>query len=148
MPLHDRKGLSQTCCVLLVQDTLFDEFVIAHVLGWYAKAITLRSMGLIWTLSIGFELMEVRDNRKHCILDDVLGAVLPASTLSFSSYPNDMLLLQDTLPEERNRVTPVSSYTHTLPVFRAGDIQPHVAQLQRVLVGCAHSGHPGLQLAG
>lgn len=41
------------------QDTLFDEFVIAHVLGWYCKAITLRSTGLIWTLSIGFELMEV-----------------------------------------------------------------------------------------
>eukprot|EP00243_Klebsormidium_subtile_P006969 TRINITY_DN3040_c0_g1_i1.p1 TRINITY_DN3040_c0_g1~~TRINITY_DN3040_c0_g1_i1.p1 ORF type:complete len:419 (+),score=83.51 TRINITY_DN3040_c0_g1_i1:171-1427(+) len=45
-----------------VYDTLFDEFVIAHILGWYCKAITLRSMGLIWTLSIGFELMEVTFN--------------------------------------------------------------------------------------
>eukprot|EP00850_Spirogloea_muscicola_P004982 SM000022S07196 [mRNA] locus=s22:442584:446086:- [translate_table: standard] len=45
-----------------VYDTLFDEFVIAHILGWYAKAIMLRNELLLWILSISFEFMEVTFN--------------------------------------------------------------------------------------
>jgi len=42
------------------QETLFDEFVLAHVIGWWGKAILIRNQPLLWVLSIGFELVEVR----------------------------------------------------------------------------------------
>jgi phosphatidylserine synthase 2 len=42
-----------------VYEILFDEFVIAHILGWWGKAIMIRNQPLLWVLSIGFELMEV-----------------------------------------------------------------------------------------
>ena len=35
-----------------------DEFVIAHTLGWFAKAIVLRDYWFCWILSILFEVME------------------------------------------------------------------------------------------
>lgn len=41
------------------QETLFDEFVLAHVLGWWGKAILIRNQPLLWVLSVGFEMMEV-----------------------------------------------------------------------------------------
>ncbi|KAL6626606.1 hypothetical protein ACP70R_030332 [Stipagrostis hirtigluma subsp. patula] len=41
-----------------VYEILFDEFVIAHILGWWGKAIMIRNQPLLWVLSIGFELME------------------------------------------------------------------------------------------
>ncbi|GER32806.1 phosphatidylserine synthase [Striga asiatica] len=43
-----------------VYDILFDEFVLAHILGWWGKAIMIRNQPLLWVLSIGFELMEVK----------------------------------------------------------------------------------------
>ncbi|KAL8491878.1 hypothetical protein ACS0TY_023464 [Phlomoides rotata] len=43
-----------------VYDTFFDEFVLAHILGWWGKAIMICNQPLLWVLSIGFELMEVR----------------------------------------------------------------------------------------
>lgn len=39
--------------------TIFDEFVVAHILGWWGKAIMIRNQPLLWVLSIGFEMMEV-----------------------------------------------------------------------------------------
>lgn len=42
------------------QETLFDEFVPAHIIGWWGKAIMIRNQALLWVLSIGFEMMEVR----------------------------------------------------------------------------------------
>ncbi|KAG9139240.1 hypothetical protein Leryth_011257 [Lithospermum erythrorhizon] len=42
-----------------VHDTLFDEFVVAHILGWWGKAIMIRNQPLLWVLSIGFEMMEL-----------------------------------------------------------------------------------------
>ncbi|CAB4265117.1 unnamed protein product [Prunus armeniaca] len=41
------------------QETLFDEFVVAHIVGWWGKAILIRNQPLLWVLSIGFELMEL-----------------------------------------------------------------------------------------
>uniref|UniRef100_A0A0E0JMI6 CDP-diacylglycerol--serine O-phosphatidyltransferase n=1 Tax=Oryza punctata TaxID=4537 RepID=A0A0E0JMI6_ORYPU len=43
-----------------IQETLFDEFIIAHVMGWWGKAVMIRNQLLLWVLSVGFELMEVR----------------------------------------------------------------------------------------
>ena len=41
------------------QDTIFDEFFLAHIFGWWGKAILIRNQPLLWVLSIGFELLEV-----------------------------------------------------------------------------------------
>ncbi|KAL9254747.1 CDP-diacylglycerol--serine O-phosphatidyltransferase 1-like protein [Drosera capensis] len=41
-----------------VYDTVFDEFVLAHIVGWWGKAIMIRNQPLLWLLSIGFEFME------------------------------------------------------------------------------------------
>ncbi|PWZ26191.1 hypothetical protein Zm00014a_014886 [Zea mays] len=41
-----------------IYETLFDEYVVAHILGWFGKAVMIRNQLLLWVLSIGFELME------------------------------------------------------------------------------------------
>ena len=38
---------------------MFDEFVVAHTLGWWGKAIIIRDRKLLWILSVGFECMEL-----------------------------------------------------------------------------------------
>lgn len=43
----------------LLQDTLFDEYVVAHTIGWWCKAITIRNEPFLWVLSIAFEFAEV-----------------------------------------------------------------------------------------
>lgn len=43
----------------VLKDTLFDEFVIAHSLGWIGKAIIMRNYWMLWVCSIGFEFMEL-----------------------------------------------------------------------------------------
>jgi len=43
----------------MLQDTIFDEFFVGHILGWYGKAIALRDRRLLWAYSIAFELMEL-----------------------------------------------------------------------------------------
>lgn len=39
-----------------IQDTLYDEFVLAHTIGYIAKALVFRDAKLCWMISIGFEL--------------------------------------------------------------------------------------------
>lgn len=43
----------------VLKDTLFDEFVIAHTLGWWAKALLIRNFWVLSILSVGFELCEL-----------------------------------------------------------------------------------------
>ena len=43
----------------VLRDTIFDEFFIGHILGWYGKAIALRNLPLLWAYSVSFELMEL-----------------------------------------------------------------------------------------
>lgn len=38
---------------------MYDRFVVAHILGWWGKAVVLRDRRLLWALSIAFELMEL-----------------------------------------------------------------------------------------
>lgn len=64
-----------------VYETLFDEFVLAHVLGWWGKAIMIRNQALLWLLSIGFEMMEVTFNNmlpnfNECWWDSVILDIL------------------------------------------------------------------------
>lgn len=42
-----------------IRGTLFDEFVVAHTLGWWGKAVIIRDPKLLWILSVGFEFMEL-----------------------------------------------------------------------------------------
>ena len=42
-----------------VKSTVLDEFFLAHVLGWFGKALAIRDWRLLWAYSILFELMEV-----------------------------------------------------------------------------------------
>ncbi|GAA0142327.1 hypothetical protein Leryth_024554 [Lithospermum erythrorhizon] len=64
-----------------VYDILFDEFVVAHVLGWWGKAIMIRNQPLLWVLSIGFELMELTfrhmlPNFNECWWDSIILDIL------------------------------------------------------------------------
>lgn len=43
----------------VLKGTLFDEFVAAHVIGWWGKALMLRDRRLLWLISAGFECMEL-----------------------------------------------------------------------------------------
>ena len=43
--------------ITCVQDQI-DEFVIAHALGWFGKAIIIRDYWLGWVLSVMFEVLE------------------------------------------------------------------------------------------
>lgn len=42
-----------------IRDTVLDEFVLAHIFGWFAKALMIRNHFLLWVLSISFETMEL-----------------------------------------------------------------------------------------
>jgi len=43
----------------IIKDTVFDEFVVAHTLGWWGKALILRDNTMLWAVSILFELLEL-----------------------------------------------------------------------------------------
>jgi phosphatidylserine synthase 2 len=38
----------------VLRDTVFDEFFVGHILGWYGKAIALRNLPLLWAYSVTF----------------------------------------------------------------------------------------------
>jgi hypothetical protein len=42
-----------------LRSTLLDEFVLAHSLGWWAKALLIRNTALLWVYSVMFELLEL-----------------------------------------------------------------------------------------
>ncbi|KAK8811523.1 hypothetical protein WA158_003257 [Blastocystis sp. Blastoise] len=64
-----------------VRDVVFDEFFLSHLLGWIAKALIFRDWGILWILSILFEVLEVSCehilfNFKECWWDKVFADVL------------------------------------------------------------------------
>ncbi|KAF8407739.1 hypothetical protein HHK36_006874 [Tetracentron sinense] len=64
-----------------VYETLFDEFVLAHIFGWWGKAIMIRNQPLLWVLSVGFELMELTfrhmlPNFNECWWDSIILDIL------------------------------------------------------------------------
>jgi phosphatidylserine synthase 2 len=42
----------------VIHATVWDEFVLAHTLGWWGKALFIRNYTLLWFISIAFELCE------------------------------------------------------------------------------------------
>ncbi|KAK4753824.1 hypothetical protein SAY87_001928 [Trapa incisa] len=64
-----------------VYETLYDEFVLAHILGWWGKAILIRNQSLLWVLSVGFEMMELTfrhmlPNFNECWWDSIVLDIL------------------------------------------------------------------------
>jgi phosphatidylserine synthase 2 len=58
-------------------DTLNDEFIWAHLIGWWGKSLLLRDAGLCWSLSILFEIWEMTfqhmlPNFKECWWDHII----------------------------------------------------------------------------
>lgn len=49
-----------------LRSTLLDEFVLAHSLGWWAKALLIRNTGLLWIYSVAFELVELTFAVRTC----------------------------------------------------------------------------------
>jgi phosphatidylserine synthase 2 len=69
-----------------LRDTILDEFILAHVIGYIGKAILFRDMKLCWTLSLFFELMEITfqhwlENFKECWWDHIIVDVLVCNNL-------------------------------------------------------------------
>ncbi|KAI8468839.1 MAG: PSS-domain-containing protein [Monoraphidium minutum] len=73
-----------------LRGTLLDEFVIAHTLGWWAKALVLRNRLLLWVASVGFELMELTfrhflPNFNECWWDSLILDVLVCNYIGISA---------------------------------------------------------------
>lgn len=64
-----------------VKATFFDEFVVAHVVGWFAKSFLFRDVYICWAWSILFELCEISlshllPNFRECWWDQIILDVL------------------------------------------------------------------------
>ncbi|KAL6848631.1 hypothetical protein ACP4OV_021214 [Aristida adscensionis] len=75
-------------------ETLFDEFVIAHILGWWGKAVMIRNQLLLWVLSIGFELMELTfrhmlPNFNECWWDSIILDILICNWFALVAFSSD-----------------------------------------------------------
>ncbi|KAH7622687.1 putative CDP-diacylglycerol--serine O-phosphatidyltransferase 2 [Nannochloris sp. 'desiccata'] len=65
----DERSYGGNCALILpnggginwpvIKATIFDEFVVAHTLGWWGKALIIRDNVMLWIISISFELMEL-----------------------------------------------------------------------------------------
>eukprot|EP01117_Protostelium_nocturnum_P013513 TRINITY_DN5047_c0_g1_i3.p1 TRINITY_DN5047_c0_g1~~TRINITY_DN5047_c0_g1_i3.p1 ORF type:complete len:412 (+),score=101.41 TRINITY_DN5047_c0_g1_i3:507-1742(+) len=69
-----------------IRDAVNDEFMIAHFLGWWGKAILFRDFYLLWFMSITFELMELSlkhllPNFAECWWDHVILDILTMNAL-------------------------------------------------------------------
>lgn len=64
-----------------LKDTILDEFILAHVIGYIGKALLFRDLKMCWILSISFEIVEITfqhimENFKECWWDHVIIDVL------------------------------------------------------------------------
>ncbi len=67
-------------------DTVNDEFIWAHLIGWWGKTIVIRDASLCWILSILFELLEMSfehmlPNFKECWWDHIILDILVCNGL-------------------------------------------------------------------
>ena len=63
----------------MLYDTIFDEFVVAHTLGWWGKALIIRDYPMLWTLSVGFEFMEMTFSHMLPNFNECWSALLQSS---------------------------------------------------------------------
>jgi len=71
-----------------IVDCFYDEFVIAHFLGWFGKALLLRDYWLCWTLGVLFEIWEISlehllPNFAECWWDHIIVDTLLCNYLGF-----------------------------------------------------------------
>ncbi|KAL9646303.1 hypothetical protein ABK040_002849 [Willaertia magna] len=69
-----------------IYDTVYDEFILAHILGYIGKALLFRDLKLCWVISITFELMEITfqhwlPNFAECWWDHIIIDVLICNNL-------------------------------------------------------------------
>jgi len=72
-----------------LMDTVNDEFMLAHFLGWFGKALLLRDSYLCWALSISFEILEISlehllPNFAECWWDHIILDILVCNFLGFT----------------------------------------------------------------
>jgi len=72
-----------------IMDTINDEFIIAHLLGWFGKALLLRDAYLCWIMSILFEILEISmqhilPNFAECWWDHIILDILVCNFLGFT----------------------------------------------------------------
>jgi phosphatidylserine synthase 2 len=123
----------------VLRATLFDEFVVAHSLGWWAKALLLRNSGLLWVASIGFELLEASFAVSEGGQCDCQGR---------AGFRRQRLEVP--VPGRVIKRRPLLEVRHPAAGGGGGVVCPaaHAAQLQRVLVGQLAAGRCHLQLPG
>ena len=73
----------------IVKETIFDEFTLAHFMGWMGKAIAIRDWGLVWAYSVAFELCELtfehwQPNFNECWWDMWVWDVLVCNALGIA----------------------------------------------------------------
>lgn len=83
------RSYAESCDWEEFKSTLLDEFVLAHLLGWFAKAFIFRDYYLCWIMSIAFELLEVTfqhmlPNFKECWWDHIILDLLLCNWIGFS----------------------------------------------------------------
>ena len=64
-----------------LKDTVLDEFILAHMVGYIGKALLFRDLKMCWILSLSFEIVEISlqhimENFKECWWDHVIIDVL------------------------------------------------------------------------
>lgn len=64
-----------------IYECVMDEFFLAHLFGWFAKALIIRNWGVLWALSLIFEVIEVTfqeglPNFNECWWDHIIIDVL------------------------------------------------------------------------
>jgi hypothetical protein len=125
-----------------MQDTLFDEYVVAHTIGWWCKAIMIRNQPCLWFLSIAFEFCEVSFPKhgnyiffehSHADIKGTIWYELYFSRTCFITtlvrgytrrrFYKDIALLQKTV------------VAYILHWASAEDFHSYAPKLQRVLVG-------------
>ena len=111
--------------------------MLAHIIGWWGKAILIRNQPLLWVLSIGFELMEV--SFFHFRNTSFVVSIFSLGWLSaFMSLKHMIIFVwskQSCFYCRLNFMLVFSAY-----------IPAHVTKLQWVLVGQYNSRHIDLQL--
>jgi len=72
-----------------VKDTIFDEFILAHLFGWFGKAFLFRDSYLCWLMSVLFEVLEMTfqhmlPNFAECWWDHLIVDILLCNWAGFS----------------------------------------------------------------
>jgi phosphatidylserine synthase 2 len=88
-PLPERSYAEQCGTWKSFIDTVNDEFILAHLFGWFFKAFLFRDVYLCWIMSILFEILEMTfqhmlPNFAECWWDHIIIDILVCNWLGFT----------------------------------------------------------------